>query len=169
MAFLSDGELADVGVRAGRNVLVSSDAQIFGGERLRIGDNVRIDAFCIISTGSTGLVRLGSHIHISAAVRIFGEGSVTLGDFTTISSASTLYSASDDFSGRHLVGPTAPNDLRSVDVQPIVLEDLAAVGAHSIVLPGKTLHQGAVLGAMSLARDSLDPWTIYTGSRRTHS
>jgi len=163
LSFLSPAELEALGVVAGRDVLVSTDARLFGADRIRIGDNVRIDAFCVISAGGSGHVHLGSHIHIASGTRVFGDGGVDLGDFSSISSGSTLYSASDDYSGRHLIGPTIPDRYLAVDKRPIRLDLLAAIGAHSVVMPGVTLNEGAVLGAMSMARRSLDPWTIYAG------
>ena len=33
----------------GENVLISRKVSIYGAERIRIGDNVRIDDFCILS------------------------------------------------------------------------------------------------------------------------
>lgn len=50
-----------------------------------------------------------------------------------------------------------------MDKRPILMGDLAAVGAHAVVLPGVTMGEGSVLGTMSLARESLEPWTIYAG------
>lgn len=163
MSFLSAQELAGLGVRAGRNVKVSVDARVYGGERVEIGDNVRVDAFCVLSAGESGTIRLGSHIHIASGVRMFGEGGITMGDFSSVSAASTLYSASDDYSGRALMGPTIPVRWTSVDARPVEVGRFAAIGAHALVLPGVTLHEGAVLGAMSLATSGLEAWTIYAG------
>ena len=50
-----------------------------------------------------------------------------------------------------------------------LLEDTGVLGRHtvvaarSIVLPGVTLGEGAVLGALSLAKESLPAWHIYGG------
>ena len=108
MAYLTEAALAALGVRFGDDVKVSVDARLYGAERLTIGSHVRIDAFCVVSTGNTGFVDLGSYIHIASGARIFGQGGVTFGDFATLSAGSTIYSASDDYSGNHLIGPTAP-------------------------------------------------------------
>ena len=165
MAYLTEAALAALGVRFGDDVKVSVDARLYGAERLTIGSHVRIDAFCVVSTGNTGFVDLGSYIHIASGARIFGQGGVTFGDFATLSAGSTIYSASDDYSGNHLIGPTAPPpELTQVDERPVVLGRFAAVGAHSLLLPGVTMGEGSVLGAMSLASKDLKDWTIYGGS-----
>jgi acetyltransferase-like isoleucine patch superfamily enzyme len=44
------------------------------------------------------------------------------------------------------------------------LEEHAFIGANSVVLPGVTVGQGAVVGAMSLVTRDVDPWTINVGS-----
>lgn len=163
MSYFSETELKEMGVRAGRGVAVSRDARLFGSDRITFGDNVRIDAFCVISAGTNGHVTFGSHIHIASGTRIFGEGGVVAGDFSSVSSASTLYSASDDYSGEWLMGPHIPTEFTSVDTRPIELGTLAAIGAQSLLLPGTTLGSGTVLGAMSLGRGNLEPWTIYAG------
>ena len=51
MAFLSPSALAEIGFAAvGKNVLISDKASIYGAERIEIGNNVRIDDFCILSS-----------------------------------------------------------------------------------------------------------------------
>lgn len=163
MSYLSEVELEQLGLTAGRGVRISRDARIFGADRVLLGDNVRIDAFCIVSSGPSGKVKFGSHIHIASGVRIFGEGGISLGDFSSISAGSTLYSASDDYSGEWLMGPHLPPNVTSVDARPIEVGPFAAVGAHALVLPGVVFGEGAVLGAMSMARGALSEWTIYAG------
>lgn len=163
MSQLTEAELTDLGVTFGDAPMVSRDARIFGGERITLGHNVRIDAFCLLSSGATGHIRFGSYIHIASGTRIYGEGGVDFADFSSASAASTLYSASDDYSGDVLMGPTLPPGYTNVDVRPIVLERFAAIGAHGLVLPGVTLGEGSVLGAMSMASRDLTPWTIHAG------
>lgn len=163
MTYLSEVELRELGLRCGTDVRISRDARLFGLERITIGSHVRIDSFCVVSAGHTGKVEIADHIHISSGVRIFGEGSVVLGDFSTVSAGSTLHSASDDFSGAAMIGPMVPEQARLLDARPIVLAAYAAVGAHCLVLPGVEVGEGAVLGAMSMANRDLEPWTINVG------
>jgi galactoside O-acetyltransferase len=56
-----------------------------------------------------------------------------------------------------------PADLRDLQGGRIRLEPFSLVGAQTIVLPGVTLGEGAVVGALSLVKASLDPWTISAG------
>jgi acetyltransferase-like isoleucine patch superfamily enzyme len=165
LSYLSDAELREGGIGSfGRGVRISRDARLYGADRISIGDNVRIDAFCVLAAGASGFVRLGSHIHLAVGVSLFGGGGIDAGDFCTISCRTTLYSASDDYSGEHLIGPQIDEEFLEVDEQPIVMEQYSAVGAHALILPGVTLGEGAVLGAASLAKHDLAPWSYAVGT-----
>jgi len=142
---------------------LSKDIRVFGAGKITIGDNVRIDAFCILATGDNGYINIGSHIHIASNVALYGGGGIILDDFCTISSKCTLYSASDDYSGEYLIGPQISEEYLKVEKKTIILEKYSAIGAHSLVLPGTILREGSVLGAMSLATKELQAWKIYAG------
>lgn len=164
MSYYSLDELSNSGlITAGKNVKVSKDIRIYGAGKIIIGDNVRIDAFCILATGDNGYINIESHIHISSDVALYGGGGISIGSFCTISSKCTLYSASDDYSGEYLIGPQISEEFLKVEKRPIILEKYSAIGAHSLILPGTILREGAVLGAMSLATTELQEWKIYAG------
>ena len=61
------------------------------------------------------------------------------------------------------MGPTIPEDLLKLSPGPVLMEEHANVGAGAIVLPGVTLAEGSVLGALSLTGKSTEPWWIYGG------
>ena len=164
MSYYSQDELSDLSsITSGKNVKVSKDVRIYGTGKIIIGDNVRIDAFCILATGDDGYIDLGSHIHIASDVALYGGGGISIGNFCTISSKCTLYSASDDYSGEYLIGPQISEEFLKVEKRPIILYKYSAIGAHSLVLPGTILREGAVLGSMSLATRELQEWKIYAG------
>ena len=49
-SFLSESELKTIGfLKYGTNVLVSRKASIYNPEQIVLGDNIRIDDFCILS------------------------------------------------------------------------------------------------------------------------
>lgn len=48
-SFYSEEELRSIGLKSyGKNVLISRFARIYGAESISIGNNVRIDDFCIL-------------------------------------------------------------------------------------------------------------------------
>lgn len=164
-SFYTESELSTLGFRSlGQGVLISRFARFYRPENISIGDHTRIDDFCILSGGQTGIV-LGRFIHIACYSAIFGSGGVRLDDFSCLSSRVVIYSESDDFSGRSMTNPTIPTHYRpGLKRAPVVLERHALVGTNSSILPGVTMGEGSACGAHSLLTCSCDPWVIYVGT-----
>jgi acetyltransferase-like isoleucine patch superfamily enzyme len=148
-------------VKVGKGSIVSNLAVIFNPENIVIGDNVRIDAFCVLSGGS-GLI-IGNHVHIGVHCSLFAGAGIEIGDFCGMSPYGLIMSQSDDFSGEHLVGPTIPRKYLSITSGKIILEKYALIGARSTVMCGVTLHEGATIGSHTLVTADCDEWTIYKG------
>lgn len=160
-SFYTEEELKDLGLKSfGSNVKISRFARFYGSENISIGDNVRIDDFCILS----GHITIGSHIHISAYAALYGAMGITLEDYSGISPRSTIYSAMDDFSGNYLIGPIHSNEKIHVQGGPVILHKYTQIGASCVVFPNVEIAEGAVVGAMSLVTKSLEPWTINLGT-----
>ena len=159
-SFLNKEELLKMGFASfGDNVFISRKASFYGADKMSIGDNVRIDDFCILS----GSITLGCNIHISAYSALYGAYGIELKDYSGISPRCTLFSASDDFSGDSLIGPHVPKESQKIIGGKITLEKYTQLGANTIVLPNCTINEGSVTGAMTLVTRSLDAWRIYNG------
>jgi hypothetical protein len=69
--YYTEHDLADFGFKSlGRNIMISSDARVYGAHNISIGNNVRIDDFTILAAvnGSTSATMSSlPGIHISAA------------------------------------------------------------------------------------------------------
>jgi galactoside O-acetyltransferase len=55
-------------------------------------------------------------------------------------------------------------DWSVVDMAPVCIADKAWVGFGSIVLPGVTVGEGAVIGAGSVVTRDVAPWTVAAGN-----
>ncbi|MBL4706052.1 MAG: hypothetical protein JKY54_16115 [Flavobacteriales bacterium] len=163
MGYLSNSKLDELGISYGKNVLVSDKASIYGGSNIVIGDNVRIDDFCILS-GVNGYINLHSHIHVAAFVSMFGAAGIVMEDFTAISSYSVIYSVSDNYDGNSLIGPVMDEDCLDIIKGEVKIRKYASCGTHSVLLPGVIMNEGSILGACSLANRNLDEWSIYVGT-----
>lgn len=160
-SFYTPDELAAIGFKSvGTGVLLSRKASIYGASGISIGDNVRIDDFCVLS----GNLTIGSNIHIAAYVALYGALGIVLEDYTGISARTTIYSAMDDFSGDYLIGPIHPEGTTNVTGGCVTLKNFSTIGAHCLVFPKVTVGEGSVVGAMSLVAKSLEPWGVYLGS-----
>lgn len=159
-SFYSEDELLTMGFKSiGMGCRISRKASFYGIGCMSIGDNVRIDDFCILS----GNIILGSHIHISAYVALYGAEGIVLEDYTGISPRSTIYSAMDDFSGDYLIGPIHPVEYTNVTGGPVVVKKFSQIGCNCVIFPNLTIEEGSVVGACTMVRHSLEPWGIYVG------
>jgi dTDP-4-amino-4,6-dideoxy-D-glucose acyltransferase len=163
-SFLSVDELQAIGFAAvGENVLIDRTALWFGVERVRIGSNSRVDAYCMIQAGEGG-VDIGSYVHIAFGVSIGGSAGVEIQDFCGLSRHVAIYSSSDDYSGGALTNPLVPLDLRHVTNRRVVLEKHAIVGSSCVIMPGVTIGTGAAVGALSFVNKSVPPFTVVSGN-----
>ncbi|MBN1637761.1 MAG: hypothetical protein JW866_02250 [Ignavibacteriales bacterium] len=159
-SFYTPEELILVGFKEfGDNVLVSRKASIYNPEKIIIGNNVRIDDFCVLS----GKIEIGSYVHIAVFCGLFGEAGILMEDFSGLSSRVSIYSASDDYLGNALTNPTVPDEFRKIEKGQIILKKHSLVGSGAIILPGSLLDVGSVLGSLSLIKGHIPPWKIFAG------
>jgi acetyltransferase-like isoleucine patch superfamily enzyme len=160
-SFYSIDELEKLGLASfGINVLISRKVSIYGAEKIKIGNNVRIDDFCILS----GNITLGNNIHIAAYTALYGasEG-IVIQDFSNISSKVAIYSISDDYSGATMTNPMIPNKYKNVQNAKVIIESHVIVGSGCVILPGITLREGSSFGAMTLINRTSEEWSINVG------
>ncbi len=162
MSYLSLDELNDIGFYSiGKNVKISSKSSIYSPETISIGNNVRIDDFCVLS----GNIFISNNVHLSTHVSLTATfEQLSVGEGSTISYGSKLFTASDDFGGDYMFNPTYNQDQRNVFHAPITIGKFVAIGALCTVMPGSYLGSGAAVGAMSLVKGHLEPWNIYIGT-----
>jgi acetyltransferase-like isoleucine patch superfamily enzyme len=163
MSFLGRDEIDRVGFASvGENVLLSDRASFHNPAGIAFGDNVRVDDFCVLSAGAGG-IRIGSFVHVAVYSSIVGADEIVMEDFAGLSSRVSIYSSNDDYSGRTMTNPTVPDEYKVVEHAPVHIGRHVIVGTGSIVLPGVTLHEGVAIGALSLVRESCEPFTIHAG------
>lgn len=160
-SFYTNEELKEIGFKKiGKNVSISRNTSIYGANKISVGDNVRIDDFCILS----GHIIIGNQVHIAASSLLFaGKSGIVLEDFTGVSSRTAIYAESDDYSGEFLTNPTIPDKYRSIIKGKVVLKKHALVGTGCTILPGVTIGEGTSIGSMSLINKDLDEWGVFVG------
>lgn len=159
-SFYTSNELNKLGFkRIGKNCKISRFARFYSVQNIEIGNNVRIDDFCILS----GKIKLGSFIHISAYCALYGSYGITINDFSGLSPNSIIYSASDDFSGNYLINPMVPSQYTNVKGGEVKIEKYVQLGGNTIVLPNIKIQEGVVTGTFTLVNSNLKGWKIYIG------
>ncbi len=162
VAYLDDDALIAAGFRSlGANVRISDKASIYDADRISIGDNTRIDDFCVLS----GTITIGRNVHIAVFCNLAGgRAGITVCDFAGISYGSHLVAQSDDYSGATMTGPTVPAEFKHETSEPIYIGRHTILGTNTVVLPGVTVPDGVSAGAHTLFTKSVEPWSVYVGS-----
>ena len=159
-SFYTEKELTELGLKKyGKNVLISRKCSIYSPAKISIGDNVRIDDFCILS----GEIILGSYIHIAAYCALYGIFGIEMENYTGLSPRCTVFSATDDFSGNYLISPMVDKNKTNVTGGKVLIKKFSQIGAGSIILPSVIINEGVAVGAMTLVNRSLEEWGIYAG------
>ena len=160
-SFMSESEIGRVGFKSyGKNLKISRNACFYGPGEMVIGDDVRIDDFCILS----GRIEMGNFIHIAAYSAIYGgEKGVYIHDFANISSRVSIYAVNDDYSGEFMTNPMIPEKYKHVQREAVQIGRHALIGSTSVVLPGVSISEGSAFGSFSLINRDSEAWTVNAG------
>lgn len=164
MPLLNEEQLKKIGLKfLGKNVKISDKASFWNPENISIGDNSRIDDFCVLSSGEGG-IEIGKNVHIAVYTSLIGKEKITLENFCNVSSRVALYSSNDDYSGEFMTNPTINEKFTNVTHGPITIKKHAIIGSGSIILPNITIGIGACVGALTLIKDSCKDFGVYAGT-----
>lgn len=160
-SFYTKEELTNIGFKSiGENVLLSRYTSIYNACKISVGNNVRIDDFCILS----GSITIGNNVHIAPYCGLFaGDYGIDIKDFCGISSRCIVYSLTDDYSGQYLTNPTIPDKYRYVTGGKVTLGKHALIGTGTTILPSVTIEEGVSVGSTSLVTRDLPAWGVYVG------
>lgn len=163
MGMLTRKEIRELGfAHVGVDCQLSDKASYYNCSNIRIGNNVRIDDFCVLSAGDGG-IEIGNYIHIAVYSLLIGAGKITMSDFSGLSSRVSVYSSNDDYSGAAMTNPMVPHEFTNVTHADVNIGRHAIIGSGSIVLPGTTIEDGVAIGALSLAPKRCRAFGIYSG------
>lgn len=121
---------------------------------MKIGKRSRILMGCIVM--SPWKIVLGNGVYINENCVVDGRGHVSIGDNTSISIGTKI------FSGTH----STSSDSFEFMTRPVNISNNVWTGIDAIVLPGTELPEGMVLAAGSVAIPKKEPykaWHIYSG------
>lgn len=139
---------------AGGNMFFQSTAQaIIVGSRVRFGKNTRLSA------GFGGKIDIGSDVLVDDGSMIMAQKRISIGSHSMISAGCFI----TDFN--HDVRDTK----RTIVLQGYIRKQVMIgkdvwIGAHSVVLPGVHIGDGAVVGAGSVVTKDVSPYTIVAGN-----
>lgn len=130
-----------------------------------VGDYSIIDDYSYFSTK----VKIGRCSHIGSGCSIAGgkKRSFVMGNYSTLSSGVKIYCTGDDFiNDTTIIVPNGCSLLKDhLITGDVTMEDYTAIGTNSVVMPGNTIPEGTVIGALSFVPPNFKfvPWAVYAG------
>lgn len=97
---------------------------------------------------------MGDYASLSADVDCYTVAPITLGDNATVSQGVKLCTASHDIT----------SEIMELTYKPITIGANAWIAGWSIVLPGVTIGEGAVVAAGAVVTKDVVPWTVVGGN-----
>jgi len=161
-SFYTSEELKIIGFKkVGDNVYISKKASFYNPQSISIGNNVRIDDFCVLSAGDG--ISIGNFVHIAVYSSLIGKAQISIGDYCNISSKVSIYSSNDDYSGEFMTNPMVDSEYTNVTSRPVIFRKHVIIGSGSIILPGIILEEGVCIGALSLVNKNCEAFKVFAG------
>ena len=156
--FRFDGIKCDNKVILGKNSMLGCSFVFESDEgKIMIGDNT------FINEGSTLISRkeisIGSNVTIAWGCTIYDHNSHSLSYKER--QEDTLKQIESFRQGFHF---THNKNWNTVKSRKISIEDNVWIGFDSVVLSGVTIGEGAIVGAKSVVREDVEPWTVVMGN-----
>jgi acetyltransferase-like isoleucine patch superfamily enzyme len=117
---------------------------------------------CCFIVGNDGTLILGNHIGMSCST-IVCRDRIEIGDHVHIGGNCEIYDTDFhdlDFRKRTKV----PEDYSTVRSRPIFIRQNSFIGAHSTILKGVTIGEGAIIGACSVVTRDIPSYEIWAGN-----
>ena len=163
-------------------ILLKSCTFRFDGKNKRnivnIGENTMLGC-SIIFESDEGQVIIGNNTFINSGTSLISRSSIQIGNYVTIAWGCTIYdhnSHSLDYRERQKDIQRQNNDYRNgrnfiaskdwsvVKSKPIIICDNVWLGFDSVIFAGVTVGEGAIVGAKSVVRENVEPWTVVAGN-----
>lgn len=147
------------GANVAAKVRVGASCRITRPWCLSVGQRVQFehDVFVKITDDAARLT-LGGHVFVGCGTEFDVSKSVIIGNNVLIAPGCFI----TDHTHLHRAGASIAS--QGCESTPVVIGDDVWLGAHSIVLAGVTIGQGAIVAANSVVTGNVDAMTIVAGS-----
>ncbi len=137
---------------AGAGSIIGPRTMIINSANVRIGARCWFQDRIYIRAGTQGRVEIGNRVAINSFVRMFGHGSIVVGDDTQIGPCTLITTTDHDFRGQ-----------MEAAFKPVRIGARAWIGANVTILPGVTIGDYAVIGAGSVVTKSIPARSVAVG------
>ncbi|MBI2791880.1 MAG: acyltransferase [Gammaproteobacteria bacterium] len=132
------------------------------GSALYIGQQSFIDSFVKIKfVGGTENIWIGDNCYINSGCVLYSGNGIKIGNNVLIAANCTLSPVNHAISDK-----SRPIKLQGFQPSKggITIEDDVWIGANTVILDGAFIPTGCVIGAGSLVKDKLEPYSVYAGN-----
>lgn len=134
------------------------------GTGFTTGYNCRIDAFNHKNINGN-LITIGKNVEINDNVHIGAIEKITIGDNVLIASKVFISDHNHgSYEGKIHDSPLSTPNSRKIYSKPVIIEKNVWLGEFVAVLPGVTIGEGTIIGAMSVVTKNIPPFCIAVGS-----
>lgn len=134
------------------------------GAGFTTGFNCRVDAFTTNITGDY-IITIGKNVQINDYVHLAAIEKLEIGDNVLIASKVFVTDHNHgSYSGDFHDSPLSIPKERPLYSKPVSIEKNVWIGEFVCILPGVTIGEGSIIGAMSVVSRNIPPYSIAVGS-----
>lgn len=172
----------------GKNVAIEAGVFFQNPKFIFLGDNIWIDRCAVLVAGPfsanrrkfalkqnsdyqgvAGELTVSSGCHIAPFTLLQSHAGLFIGRNVTVAAGARVYTVSHHYRNlndnndkkRYSFSSMAPPEDQFLIVGAVVIQDNAAVGLNSVVLPGTTLQRGTWLGVLGFLQGPTEPGKVY--------
>ncbi len=146
-------------------VTFEEDVQILNRKALKLGSRCYISKGVVLHCGGGywsnfgGGITIGDHVYIGPYALLQGAGEIEIGKNCQIGPNSMIFSLGPAI--KKLLADRSLMDQDTVphDFNKVVIQDNAIVGAGTVILPGVTIGEGALIWPGSFIHKDVEPGT----------
>ena len=142
----------------GRDVVIENGALIFDPESVSLGSNVYIGHYAILRGYKDKRLVVGDDTYIGQMTYINCAGNVEIGSRVGIGPCVKIMSSFHSEEGRDV-----PVLLCDIEFAEVVIEDDCDIGMGAIILPGRRVGRGSIVGAGAVVTHDVEPYSIVAG------
>jgi UDP-2-acetamido-3-amino-2,3-dideoxy-glucuronate N-acetyltransferase len=136
----------------GKGTVVGTRTEIINSANVHIGNGCLLQDAIYIRAGTDGRITIGDRVAINSFCRLFGHGSIVIGEDTQIGPGSLITTTEHDYQG----------DLKE-HFRPVTIGKGVWIGANVTVLSGVEVGDCAVIGAGSVVTRNIPPRSVAVG------
>lgn len=104
-------------------------------------------------------IRIGDWVYIGPGARMSGSGGLSIGSNVAIGPDVSIYTSNHRYEGSSRV-PCGPE----LDRRPVTIEDHVWIGGNVVIVPGVTVHEGAVVAAGAVVTKDVPRCAVVGGN-----